>query len=517
MPVVYLIDYSKNPFNLSIASARTCYSSRGIVFPEEVSKDEKSKFLRDKIAKTTLEAGHVTTRQHPQFIFGIDKITRAAVWSFLHSHPFYNSEQVSQRYVEVQPDQFYYPISVQRKEKQYKIYKDCIRFQSNSYYELKKILIPIIEKEYYSIFPFRKKKHDIWKKNIEKKAMEVARYVLPLATYTYLYHTISGLTLYRYKKIIEVSDVPKEIFDLVQSMWECVYQIDPLYASEMKDTISIYDSPEYKIFTNFFDASKNQSLEFIRYFDHKLQALSSRLVSYISNAKEVILDSFYSIFGFVPENQQENRIFELLFHPKHNTYLGSTLNESMHTKLNKIFYHLHFTFQKKISHTADSQDQRHRMVPASRPFLMNHYTGKADYITPRIIQDYPHLKEIYENIMHQIFEHINQFLEEGATKEEAMYLLPNAFPVRYYESGDLLNLIHKWKIRTCYNAQEEIFYASIQEIQQIEEIMPFLKGFFRAPCYIRKLAGYKPYCPEGDRFCGLPVWNFELEEYRRLL
>lgn len=138
MPVVYLIDYSKNPFNLSIASARTCYSSKGIVFPEEVSKDEKSKFLRDKIAKTTLEAGHVTTRQHPQFIFGIDKITRAAVWSFLHSHPFYNSEQVSQRYVEVQPDQFYYPISVQKNEKQYKIYKDCIRFQSNSYYELKK-------------------------------------------------------------------------------------------------------------------------------------------------------------------------------------------------------------------------------------------------------------------------------------------------------------------------------------------------------------------------------------------
>ena len=517
MPIIHLIDYSKNPFDISIASARTCYSSKGVVFPEEVSKDERSKLIRDKIAKATLEAGHLTTRQHPQFIFAIDKITRAAVWSFLHSHPFYNSEQVSQRYVEVQPDQFYYPPSLYKKEKLYEIYKECILFQSHSYYELKKILIPIIEKEYFSIFPYRKKKKEQWQKGIERKAMEIARYVLPLATYTYLYHTISGLTLYRYKKIIEVSDVPEEISELVQSMWNCVYQIDTLYASEIKDSISIYDTPEYKIFSEFFDASKNQSSEFVEYFDQTLQGYSSRLVSYTSNAKQVILDSFYSVFGMIPSGQQEKRIFELLFHPKHNIYLGSTLNESMHTKLNRIFYHLHFTFQKKLSHTADSQDQRHRMVPASRPFLMNQYTGKPDYIIPKIVQEYSDLEESYKKIMHQIFDLINQFLNEGATKEEAMYLLPNAFPVRYFESGDLLNLIHKWKMRTCYNAQEEIFYASIQEIQQVEEKLPFLKGFFRAPCYIRKLSGYRPYCPEGERFCGLRIWEYELNQYYRLI
>ena len=93
-PIVNLIDYSRNPFNLAIASARTCYSSKGILLPEDMVKSEKSIEIRDRVAKSTKKAGHLTTRQHPQFIFTLDKVSRQFVWSFLHSHPFYNSEQV---------------------------------------------------------------------------------------------------------------------------------------------------------------------------------------------------------------------------------------------------------------------------------------------------------------------------------------------------------------------------------------------------------------------------------------
>lgn len=100
-PIVSLLDHSKDPFNLSIATARTCYSSKGILLPSDMITSEKSIEIRDKVAKSTKKAGHLTTRQHPQFIFTLDKVSRQFVWSFLHSHPFYNSEQVSQRYVEV--------------------------------------------------------------------------------------------------------------------------------------------------------------------------------------------------------------------------------------------------------------------------------------------------------------------------------------------------------------------------------------------------------------------------------
>ena len=36
-------------------------------------------------------------------------VSRQLLWSFLHAHPYYNSEQTSQRYVEVKPGTFARP------------------------------------------------------------------------------------------------------------------------------------------------------------------------------------------------------------------------------------------------------------------------------------------------------------------------------------------------------------------------------------------------------------------------
>jgi hypothetical protein len=62
-----------------------------------------------------------------------------------------------------------------------------------------------------------------------------------------------------------------------------------------------------------------------------------------------------------------------VFNPARNRYLGESLNLSAHSKLGRTMAHMHFTFAKKISHTADSQDQRHRMTPGSRPVLSGHF------------------------------------------------------------------------------------------------------------------------------------------------
>jgi hypothetical protein len=29
----------------------------------------------------------------------------------------------------------------------------------------------------------------------------------------------------------------------------------------------------------------------------------------------------------------------------------------------------------------------------------------------------------------------------------------------------------------------------------------------RPPCVVRHAAGSKPFCPEGERYCGIPVWR----------
>jgi len=87
----------------------------------------------------------------------------------------------------------------------------------------------------------------------------------------------------------------------------------------------------------------------------------------------------------------------------------------------------------------------------------------------------------------------------------ALYLLPNAKSIRLVESGSLLHLLHKWTMRTCFNAQEEIYQSSLDEIAQLREVHPQLAKYIGPPCYLR--AGVTtPICTEGSHFCGIKVW-----------
>ena len=105
----------------------------------------------------------------------------------------------------------------------------------------------------------------------------------------------------------------------------------------------------------------------------------------------------------------------------------------------------------------------------------------------------------------------------GAPEESALYLLPNAVSIRFEESGDLLNFHHKWSKRLCYTAQEEIWKTSKEEVTQLAEIAPRVAKHIGAPCALRKAAGTRPFCPEGDRFCGVLVWRLPVEKYERLI
>jgi thymidylate synthase ThyX len=518
LPVVNLIDYTKNPFNLSIASARTCYSSKGILLPEEMDKTEKALEIRNKVAKSTKKAGHLTTRQHPQFIFTIDKVSRQFVWSFLHSHPFYNSEQVSQRYVEVKKENYYIP---NLSEKELKLYLDTIQYASDSYFDFIQILEPYIRDEYFSIFRARADYPEKWTTPIKKKCLEVARYLLPLGTHTYLFHTVNGLTLHRYHRLMNSFDVPEEQRSVVEQMIQSVKKIDPLYVEEMDDPIPLEDTVEYQFFESKFSSRSSYNptfaKEFIREFDSDLENSYSKLVSYSNNAPSVLADSVRSILGCGKSVLNDSEALELVLNPAKNHHLTSTLNETTMSPLSRALFNASYTFKKKISHTADSQDQRHRMVPGARPVLLSHYTREADYITPELIKKYPKLKEEYDSRMKIIFEKVNLFLDQSECKENATYLLPNAFPIRFYETGDLLNLHHKWKARLCYNAQEEIFFASKKEVVDLYKVQPEIAKWIKAPCGIRKFGEEKPFCPEGDKFCGVQVWKKELEEYNRVI
>ena len=99
----------------------------------------------------------------------------------------------------------------------------------------------------------------------------------------------------------------------------------------------------------------------------------------------------------------------------------------------------------------------------------------------------------------------NELLDRGVPTEFALYLLPNAKAIRLVETGSLLHLLHKWTMRTCFNAQEEIYQASMEEVQQLGAIFPNLRDTSARRASLR--AGISsPICTEGSHFCGVKVW-----------
>ena len=96
-------------------------------------------------------------------------------------------------------------------------------------------------------------------------------------------------------------------------------------------------------------------------------------------------DAYRAVVGLTAAECPDAEALDRTLNPACNPYRRETLNIGVHAPLMRALQHAHFTFAKKISHTADSQDQRHRMVPGSRPLLTLGDTRAPDYITPALM------------------------------------------------------------------------------------------------------------------------------------
>lgn len=515
-PVVQLVNAFAESYNNAVATARTCYSSR-VITSADVAKDDKARALRDSIAASTYDAGHHTTLQHATFQFALENVSRQFIWSFLHAHPFYNSEQVSQRYVEVKAERVLIPKLPSRAQA---LYEQTVAEQMQCYRDLVAMLQQPVGREYFKIFPARQKHADKYNGALKKKAQEVARYALPVATFAHLYHTISGITLHRYHRLANLVDVPHETRQVVGMMVDEVNRIDPLFFARIEDPIALEDTHEYQALKQFGTGMRPSSnaRAFRDMFDSELDGKVSRLVDYKVNAESTLARSIRHSLGLMPDQMSDDAAIEFVLSPAKNPYLANALNLSSLGKLTRSLSHVHYTFQKKLSHTADSQDQRHRMTPGSRPILHTHYVGgEPDVIIPTVLSQNQAALDRFMATMQQTWAAIDRLLADEVTSEWALYLLPNAFPIRFEESGDLAAHHHKWTTRLCYTAQEEIWAASLEEVRQVQAIHPRLGRYLQPPCGLRRDAQKRPLCPEGDRYCGVPVWKLKLSEFDRVI
>ena len=209
MRIEFLSNSSYAPSDIATSSARTCYTSKGIVSPKESRNwNRKEQLLID-----LFKSGHHTTLQHSYITMMISGISRHLIWRLLHSHSFYNSEQVSQRYAKMSIEYTYIPKGGDSKE-----WKEFYNRKFSQYLQLIKLLNEPIAK----LLPKFRKRDSV------KKAQEIARYVLPQGTTAYLYHTTNILTILRYiavaPSIPEAREEAKEFADILANG---LIQLDP--------------------------------------------------------------------------------------------------------------------------------------------------------------------------------------------------------------------------------------------------------------------------------------------------
>ncbi len=514
-PRVTLRNAFAHPFDSAIAAARTCYAPR-LIGPEEITDKQ-----RLNIGAATFYSGHHTVYQHAHFEFGLENISRQFVWSFLHAHPFYNSEQQSQRYVRLDRAQAYIPPeSLFFNEDSRAIYEHAIARAWNYYRELSLLLVNdarAILSDIWHIGPMsHAKRIQKIERSAEKRAIEIARYVLPLSAFTTMVHTVSGIVLHRLWRMSAASDTPSEARAVIGDMVSLVRGIDPQFFDRF-GTEPLEEMPEWadrsavaqkngrSAIAQGQDPAISAGQAFAREFDAKLNEKTSKLIDYSPNAPRVIAEAYRAVMGQTEAQCTDAEAIDRLLNPARNLYRLETLNVGVHAPMMRALQHANYTFAKKISHTADSQDQRHRTVPGSRPLLTLADTREPDYITPLLLESNPRAKEVYDRAMRDAWNAKNELLDRGVSAEIALYVLPNAKAIRLVESGSLLHLLHKWTMRTCFNAQEEIYRASLDEVAQLREVHPQFARYVGPPCHLRT-GITTPICTEGSHFCGVKVW-----------
>ena len=443
------------PTDIAVGSARSCYFGGHIITPEDAAKWDKKEMLLNSIFK----AGHHTTLMHYHFTFLIEGMSRLLIWRLLHSHPFYNSEQVSQRYAKMKPENFTFPKNAD-KEKWQKYYEKMFFY----YEELIEKLIPEIEK----VLPKFKKKE------AKKRAQEFARYLLPVGMNAHLYHTINVITALRYinavKVIPEAKDEAKEFIELIK-----------------KEMLNI-------------DKSLAPLIEFAENEEVVFPNIDMEKIKKQKNVKENV-----EIFDIVEYDFELNVNYAGVLRTS-NIYLDEAILGGFNSYI-------------KLSLSADAQNQRHRRSPALRPKLEDIY--KRDYYIPPIISSKfqaPNSKKIEKlykeavGISYDFFEEQKEILGFS----EAAYALLNAHNIEIIEHNDFQEFAHKAQMRLCFNAQEEIFNIVYSQVKKLKEKTKLADNFV-PPCTLRFKENIKPICPEGERFCGVKVWKLNFDEYERLI
>lgn len=472
-------------------AGRTCYD-KGFLTPQDyLTRSDKHREITDGVINSTLESGHLSTRQHVHYLFGLEGVSRNFIYQVLHSFPFHNSDQQSQRYVEmssntwvVPHDEFFPPLDE----------------LLEGYEEVRRLLIPTAKEFILARFPARK---DV-QNDAEKKAQEIARYLLPLATTANLYHSVNVLTLMRYHHLSQTYRCSEEAKSVIKSMVTAVSFIDPRFKEELKKPFTKTDIFPYNEDDAFIQSQRVVDLLGKR--SAKLDE-SHYLPETLANSIRLTLGTHFGKLN-------DLEAIALVLDPKNNKLLGDTLGSAVMDQLTQTLNQVYLSATARISVVSDSQLQRHRGFNHTQPLHLPLPRDLSGIYIPELLKHNKVALNAYLQVQQRNIDHIQKLKAQGVDKDELAYLLTNATLIEKRFSGPLLAWHHWLKIRTCLNAQEEIYQIAVQLAQDLTKVHYIGDHFQKpAPCGVRVRAGLTPTCPEGDHYCGIQVWKQTIKDY----
>lgn len=488
--------------DIAVTTAVQCYAPGNAQMKQR--RDERSLA----IAESTLHAGHLTTRQHAHFTWHVQGASRSVTHDVFHWTPFYNTEQQSQRYVEAKAGNYLAPEGLSSVQEEH--FTKSADFANAAYFELLGLLDPEVSKRMHQMYPPAGWNVESTKSRLDNKTkkicQEVARYALPIGQKTTYYHTLSQLQLQRLFRSSQMQHFSDEARYMVAQMIESVAAVDPTIYMELEKPLEV-PRPEVPMYE---DVRAQKEV-----FDDQLMGRDSKMIRFTQEPTQILVEAARVALGIPEESMEDEEILELLVDPKRNRFVSDVYDVGMIDPLTSALRQVQVTFIERLSHTADSQRQRHRRTPGVTPPVSSSFDGSPDYITPLVVRGNTEVKDRYEEIMSTMYENVNKAISLGIPQQQALLLLPNAHALRVVESGDLFDWAHRLKQRLCLLAQEEIFFISVDQAEQIVEILPDSQKMMLAPCGIRKHATERPRCPEGDRWCGQPVFHWQLEQYKK--
>jgi thymidylate synthase ThyX len=335
-------------------------------------------------------------------------------------------------------------------------------------------------------------------KEAEKKAIETARYVIPLAAFTAMVHTISGITLYRLMRMAQASDTPHEAREVIGAMVDAVRRHDPAFV-ERVDVVGL--RPPTSSSAAPGAARRADAFAIVRPQPRRQVA---QLVDWSSNA-EVVADASGRL-------RRRRRRPDHRRRPRSAAQPGPQPVSARHDP-GRLPLAADAVAAARQLHVPEAPQPHRRLAGPAAPDGAG--VAAADDVLgyrPARLRD-----AAADPGQSGRAGRVREGHGRGLGGQEPPARAGRADRVRALRpaqrQGDplrrvraLIALLHKWTMRTCFNAQEEIYEASMEEVAQVRAVHPRLARFIGPPCVVRN-GLVSPRCTEGSKFCGVPVWR----------